>query len=270
MQLHFHKYQGTGNDFILIDDRREQFDPRRQDLVARLCHRRFGIGADGLILLRNAADADFEMVYFNADGRPSTLCGNGGRCIVRFAHKLGLFDTHTTFRAADGLHSAFLEGGVIHLHMQDVRDIQTGQGYHFVHTGSPHHVQFVRQLEDFPVFEEGKKIRHHERYRQIGGTNANFVEVLAEPFSLFVRTFERGVEDETYSCGTGVTAAALAAFPQAASATIEVRTLGGELAVSFVRSGGLYHDIYLIGPAQEVFEGDIAVPDPADARIHWA
>jgi diaminopimelate epimerase len=254
MTFKFHKYQGTGNDFIMIDHREAFFPKADRDLIAQLCHRRFGIGADGLILLENCEGYDFRMVYFNADGSEGSMCGNGGRCTVKFAHALGLFDTHTRFMAVDGEHEAFLEGKNIHLKMIPVNEIEKQVDYYFLNTGSPHFVQFVNDLPGFAVVEEGRKIRYNQRFAQVG-TNVNFVEQVADN-ELFVRTYERGVEDETYSCGTGVTACALVSSERGLSSPIKIKTLGGELQVSFNKIGNEFNNIYLAGPAEKVFEGE--------------
>ncbi|MEH0158571.1 diaminopimelate epimerase [Limibacter armeniacum] len=254
MKLTFYKYQGTGNDFVMIDDRNEQFDINDQKLVELLCHRRFGVGADGLILLRNHTEHDFEMVYFNADGKVGSMCGNGGRCTVHFAHFLGLFNNSTTFWAADGLHEAFIEDGLVHLKMNAPAEIEQGDDYFFMDTGSPHYVQFLPEVMELDVFKEGRNIRYNDRFKATG-TNVNFVEQTA-PQSLTVRTYERGVEDETLSCGTGVTACAIAASLQGASSPVAVKVMGGQLQVSFDKEGEQYSNVFLIGPAQMVFKGE--------------
>ncbi len=257
-QLHFHKYQGTGNDFIIFDDRDQTF-PANPSLVARLCHRRFGIGADGLMLLQNHPGYDFRMVYFNADGNPSTMCGNGGRCLVKFAQSLGLFETETTFLAVDGPHEAQVREGLVHLKMMDVNGVRREAEYDFLNTGSPHYVTFVDNVRETDVTGRGRRIRYNDHFGPNGGTNVNFVEVL-EDNALFVRTYERGVEDETYSCGTGVTACALAASYRHLVSPVRIKTLGGDLRVSFRQtSEDAFTDVYLIGPAEKVFEGEIVV-----------
>ena len=258
MNISFYKYQGTGNDFVLIDNRTNIFDRERRDIVAQVCHRRFGIGADGFILLQNKEDYDFEMVYYNADGNESTMCGNGGRCIVQFAHDLGVIGNSTRFLAVDGAHDAQVKDGLVYLHMIDVTNVNyLDDKTFFLNTGSPHYVKNVSGIEQFPIVEQGKAVRYSDAFAP-GGTNVNFMEMQDD--ILFVRTYERGVEDETYSCGTGVTAAAIAASKLGASVPVAVKTLGGNLQVSFSQSGdNTYSDIYLIGPAKRVFEGEIDV-----------
>jgi diaminopimelate epimerase len=261
ISIQFSKYQGTGNDFIMIDDRAEQF-PVNQSLIEFLCHRRFGIGADGLILLRNAKGYDFRMVYFNADGREGSMCGNGGRCTVRFAQDLGLFEENTTFIAVDGEHKAAACEDEIFLNMSHVSgSAQDGSDY-FLNTGSPHYVTFVEDIEAVDVVADGKAIRYGDVYGPKGGTNVNFAQVLDEQ-SLYVRTYERGVEDETYSCGTGVTACALMAYQHLGMVEpINIKTKGGNLRVSFVaQADGSFDSIYLIGPAVKVFEGVFSIED---------
>lgn len=260
MTYNFSKYQGTGNDFVMIDDRAnpgrtEPFPQHDQALIARLCDRRFGIGADGLILLQNHPDFDFRMVYFNADGAEGSMCGNGGRCIVRFAHDLGLFTMHTRFMAVDGEHEATVADGLISLRMSSVQQIDTTPDYSFTNTGSPHVVLFVNDLANHDVAGIGQKLRYSDAFAPTG-TNVNFVQTEPDG-TLFVRTYERGVEDETYSCGTGVTAAALVANRQFGMASpVSIRTLGGNLGVAFVVSEAAgYELIDLIGPAEKVFEG---------------
>ncbi len=257
--MDFSKYQGTGNDFILIDDRAELFPADNQALVAQLCHRRFGIGADGLILLRKDPDYDFRMIYFNADGAEGSMCGNGGRCIVRFAHDLGLFGRETRFRAVDGEHVAVVCEEDIFLKMGEVSSPAEHAPYHFLNTGSPHVVTFTDDLTALDIVSDGRAIRYADAF-QPGGTNVNFTQVLDDN-TLFVRTYERGVEDETYSCGTGVTAAALIAHRQFQMPDpVFIQTLGGNLRVSFeARPDGSFTNVYLIGPAKRVFAGQLTL-----------
>ncbi|MCS6820309.1 MAG: diaminopimelate epimerase [Microscillaceae bacterium] len=255
--IYFHKYQGTGNDFIVIDNRSQTIRLNEQQ-IAFLCHRRFGIGADGLILIQSKPHYDFEMVYFNANGQEGSMCGNGGRCAVKFAQSLGIFEKRTTFWAIDGEHEAFIQQDSIHLLMQNVTEIERNSIFYFLNTGSPHYVQWVTNLQQFDVLTHGKSIRYNERFGE-KGTNVNFIEQVGEN-QLFVRTYERGVENETYSCGTGVTAAALIAhIERNMQSPIQVQTLGGELAVSFEKHGNSFTQIYLIGKAEKVFEGQIVL-----------
>ncbi|WP_299685401.1 diaminopimelate epimerase [uncultured Dokdonia sp.] len=259
MTIPFKKYQGTGNDFVIVDNRHLFFPKDDTKLIATLCDRKFGIGADGLILLENHDEVDFTMVYYNADGKQSSMCGNGGRCIVAFAKALQIIDAETTFMAIDGLHEASVtENGIVHLKMQDVSTITTTSTYSFLDTGSPHHIQFAENLSVLNVKEEGARIRYSELYGT-AGSNINFVS--QEETNVFaVRTYERGVEDETLSCGTGVTAVALAMHHQGKTNAnqIQLAVEGGVLEVSFEKEAEGYRNIFLIGPATYVFEGEIA------------
>lgn len=256
MEIEFYKYQGTGNDFIMIDNRKMKFNPENTSLVKEMCDRRFGIGGDGLILLQNDPRLDFKMVYFNSDGNQSSMCGNGGRCIVQFASDLNVIDKKTTFMAVDGEHDAFLKDGLVHLKMIDVPEVEKLGNDFFLNTGSPHYIQFVNNVEAFPVYAEGYKIRNNDRFKK-EGTNVNFVQKLDEK-NIWVRTYERGVEDETFSCGTGVTAAAIAASFSYFNSPIHVKTLGGELQVSFQKKDDKFSDVFLSGPAKRVFKGSIS------------
>lgn len=257
MEISFYKYQGTGNDFIMVDDRSDLFPEKDLSLVQKLCDRRFGIGSDGLILIRTKEGFDFEMVYFNADGSQS-MCGNGARCAVAFSRFLGIIGDDTNFYAIDGPHRATVVGSVVELGMSPVLSLaNVGQDF-FVDTGSPHHVRFVDKVEEFPVFEEGKKIRNSERYLP-KGTNVNFVSPLGSD-EIQVRTYERGVENETLSCGTGVTACALVFGFQNGLSEVKIKTPGGNLRVRFSENpDGSFQQIQLIGPAEQVFEGKIEI-----------
>jgi diaminopimelate epimerase len=260
MQINFLKYQGTGNDFIIIDNRDNRFDSENNSLVEKLCHRRFGIGADGLMLLQNVQGYDFEMVYFNSDGKESSMCGNGGRCIVEFARGLGLVKDKAFFLASDGEHEALVKPGFISLKMNNVSKVEMGASYAYLNTGSPHYVAFVNDIEHYNVFEKGKEIRYSERFKT-EGTNVNFVE--KQYNDLFVRTYERGVEAETFSCGTGVTAAAMVAALKSVSTAqdyCDIKTLGGNLKVKFNRHpDNSFTDVWLEGPATFVFKGEINI-----------
>ena len=260
MKIKFSKYQGTGNDFVMIDNRRGEFPKGNIKLIAQLCDRRFGIGADGLLLLEDDLTADFRMVYYNSDGNESSMCGNGGRCIVAFAKKLNVFEgSATSFIAVDGLHHAtLLLDGIVSLQMKDVEAITIDEGYVFMNTGSPHHVMMVEELESFDVKKEGAQIRYSDLYGS-KGSNVNFVKQLGENhFAL--RTYERGVEDETLSCGTGATATAIAMFAtnRTSSKQIRLDVEGGKLEVSFEIYNNVYTNVLLQGPAAFVYEGEIA------------
>ncbi|MFD1315795.1 diaminopimelate epimerase [Namhaeicola litoreus] len=257
MEINFYKYQGTGNDFILIDNRELQFPSTDYDLVQKLCHRQFGIGADGLMLLERSDRADFKMIYYNADGKIGSMCGNGGRCIVAFAHQLGLIENNTCFEAPDGLHQAQIKNNWVTLEMSDVDEIKVFNDYVFLDTGSPHHVCFKMNLEETDVYQEGKLIRNGAPYFE-KGTNVNFVEIISEN-ELKVRTYERGVENETLSCGTGVTASAISAahLNHTKKLPLKIQTLGGNLEINFFqdKEQSLYKNITLSGPATFVFKG---------------
>ena len=256
MQLEFYKYQGTGNDFVVIDDRMHQFDVTDEQKIRTICDRRKGIGADGLMLLRNHADVDFEMLYFNADGKEGSMCGNGGRCLVDFAHYLGIIEDDCTFIAIDGLHEAKWTKESVALKMIDVCEVEVNEDFVYLDTGSPHYVQFVKDLENYPVFEQGKSIRYNERFKH-NGTNVNFVET--QGTACAVRTYERGVENETLACGTGVTAVAIAAYETNKNLDnpLSISVLGGILKVSFEEVNGVYKNVWLIGPAKQVFKGSM-------------
>ncbi len=254
MEFTFYKYQGTGNDFVIIDNREEFFPKENIELVAKICDRRFGVGADGLLLLEKHPTADFKMVYFNSDGNLSSMCGNGGRCIAHFAKFLGIISEKTTFEAVDGLHEATVKNDWVSLKMNDVETINVSENYTFLNTGSPHHVEMVSQLADFDVFNNGSTIRNKIYGKE--GANVNFVE--QQDDAIFsVRTFERGVEDETLSCGTGVTAVAIAMFHigKTTHNNITLKTPGGQLQVRFQKIDSQYKNVYLEGPATQVFKG---------------
>ncbi len=254
MQLKCYKYQGTGNDFVIIDNR-EKTISLTVEQIRLLCDRRFGIGADGLMLLELEPGIDFKMVYFNSDGNESSMCGNGGRCITAFAKQLGIITSEAKFLAIDGMHEAKIMADSVSLKMNDVRDIEVGDDYFYLNTGSPHYVKFVKDIETFDVVVEGKKIRYSDRFKA-EGTNVNFIE--RTEHELFVRTYERGVEDETLSCGTGVTAAALVAGFKGLSTdkkNCRIKTLGGNLNVKFEKVlENTFYNIWLEGPALFVFE----------------
>jgi diaminopimelate epimerase len=258
--MDFFKYHGTGNDFILIDNRDESILFSEED-IAKLCHRRFGIGADGLILLNSSEKFDFDMRYFNADGKEGTMCGNGGRCIVAFAQKLGLISKKCSFNSIDGIHNALIlketqDTIYVSLQMKDVQHHKLIDGNIFMDTGSPHYVIFSDDVSGMDVFQKGKKLRNDNKFNP-EGTNVNFIEIQEK--GIFVRTFERGVEDETLSCGTGVTASALAFAieNEKNKGNIEIKTRGGRLNVKFEKNKNSFSNIWLEGPAQMVFSGKI-------------
>lgn len=275
MKIIFHKYHGAGNDFIMVDNRTQLLPRHSPELYAQWCHRRFGIGADGVILLQNHAEYDFEMVYYNADGCEGSMCGNGGRCIAAFAKQLEIVQEKMFFWAADGLHAALLNDRptMVSIQMKDVVAIQQySKNDWILNTGSPHYVRFVNHLAQIDVLTEGRLVRNAPNFSK-EGINVNFVEI-NNPFHLKVATYERGVEDETYACGTGVVACCIAAYchvqssirpksdNEATTHQYEVETKGGPLSVSFKHSKPdnhtlLFSDIWLTGGATHVFSGQI-------------
>jgi len=260
MKIHFHKYQGTGNDFIILDNRDNKYSGLRTHQIHDMCDRRTGIGADGLMMLNTKDGYDFEMKYFNADGREGSMCGNGGRCMVKFAYNLGIHRNEYKFLAVDGEHEAEIDtDGTVSLKMKDVNTILKKQGDFILNTGSPHYIKLVNDVMETDVYEKGRDIRYSKDFEQ-EGINVNFVEQAGDD-KIIVRTYERGVEDETYSCGTGVTAAALVCYHNENGFNdVEVKTLGGSLNVEFDRSeDGSYSNIWLCGPAEKVFEGTIEI-----------
>jgi diaminopimelate epimerase len=261
MQLNFHKYQGTGNDFILADNRKHEYSSLTTDQIRSLCDRRFGIGADGLMLLNTKEGYDFEMKYYNADGREGSMCGNGGRCMVKFAWHLGMHRDLYKFIASDGEHEAEIDmDGIVSLRMKDVERIQKIHGDFILNTGSPHYVKLVDDVMNLDVYKKGRDIRFSKDY-ELEGINVNFVEQSNSVDKILVRTYERGVEDETYSCGTGVTAAAIVCFHNENGFNdVEVKTLGGNLTVEYDRlDDEKFVNIWLCGPAEKVYEGKVDV-----------
>ncbi len=257
----FYKYQGAGNDFVIIDNQNEQFPRQNFKQIKHICDRKFGVGADGFMLLETSQQADFKMTYHNADGKLGSMCGNGGRCIVAFAKFIGLIDNSTTFEASNSIYQATIENNEVRLKMNDLttRDIQVYPDHVFLNTGSPHHVALVDDLDNFPVYTQGQKIRHGAPYFE-EGTNVNFIEQLNNN-TLKIRTFERGVENETLACGTGVTAAAIASHftKKIEDNHIFVKAIGGNLSVSFELDQNHYKNIILSGPATYVFKGEIEI-----------
>ncbi len=260
MTIEFYKYQGTGNDFVILDNRDHTYDTLTTVQVKQICNRRFGIGADGLMLLNNHPELDFEMIYFNADGNPSTMCGNGGRCLVKFAQHQGMHKVTYRFMAIDGVHEADIDmHHIVRLKMLDVNTVEYHSGYAILNTGSPHFVKFANNVKNIDVLETGRDIRYSKPFKE-AGINVNFVETTDDD-AIFVRTYERGVEDETLSCGTGVTASALMNAHNANGFNrVEVKTAGGNLSVEYTKiDDEHFEDIWLCGPAELVFKGTIDI-----------
>jgi len=258
MNIAFNKYQGAGNDFIIIDNRKTLINPGDHVLINRLCDRRFGIGADGLILISGHDKADFEMKYFNSDGKLGSMCGNGGRCTAHFARKWDITGNSQKFMAFDGLHKAEVSDDTVRLQMADVNEYKIIDGSYFINTGSPHYVVFTSDIDQMDVNEEGKRLRWSKKFEP-GGTNVNFVEVNKN--GLYLRTFERGVEEETLACGTGVTASAIASVLKGhfGTGSVNVRARGGNLKVEFDVKNEKVTNVWLTGPATFVFEGIIKI-----------
>jgi diaminopimelate epimerase len=255
MRIHFYKYQATGNDFVMIDNRSGEYSFSTEQ-IKKICDRKFGVGADGVMLIEKHPSLDFNLVYYNSDGSQS-LCGNGSRAAMHFASFLGVVNGRASFHAYDGRHDAeLLPSEIVRLKMNDTDDV-TALGNDFeINTGSPHLIKFVENVKEFPVFEKGHKIRYSDLYKE-KGINVNFVELLPNN-TIFVRTYERGVENETLSCGTGVTAAAIAASQKGYTSPVSVKALGGDLSVEFkIGQPGTFQDIFLVGPAKMVFQGDL-------------
>ncbi|MDR9488420.1 diaminopimelate epimerase [Salibacter sp.] len=260
MKVTFYKYHGTGNDFVLIDDRKNEFPADNAELIGKLCERRFGIGADGLMLLRNHPTLDFEMIYFNSDGRYSSMCGNGGRCIVAFAKFLGIIENQTTFMAVDGEHKAQFSGNWVELQMNAKSAVEERDGDYVLDTGSPHFIHFQNaEISNADLNKYVEEIRFGAEFKE-EGININLVQPVGEVLNM--RTYERGVEDETFSCGTGVTAVAISnAFRKKQDGKIDqpIKARGGDLSVSFEKNGNEISNIWLKGPAEQVFKGEVEI-----------
>ena len=254
MIFEFYKYQATGNDFIIIDDREELFDIDDSNLIKSLCERKMGVGADGLILLRNHKNYDFEMIYFNSDGNQSTLCGNGARCIVSFANTLDIISSKSTFLAIDGLHQANIYDKSVSIKFNDIKTIQIDNGNYIVDSGSPHFITFKDNIENLDVESEGRSIRNMDKFSR-DGINVNFVSL---GDSIRIRTYERGVESETLSCGTGAVAASIALFFSGLfeDNEVDLQTNGGLLSVTFDEFNGVFKNIWLTGEANLVYIGE--------------
>jgi len=263
MRIPFYKYQGTGNDFVVIDQRRKKYiDSTNVALINNLCNRRFGIGGDGLMLLTKskAECVDFTMTYFNADGNLGSMCGNGGRCLTAFAHSKKIFESHCVFDAVDGLHEAnFNSDETVSLKFIDVDTVEIGDGFFVLNTGSPHYVVFVEDLNDINVFDNGQQIRYSERFAR-EGINVNFCQIL-DTNKLRIATYERGVENETFSCGTGIVATVLSySIKSGNTNTVAVETKGGNLSIAFNKINETrFNNIWLTGPAVKSFEGYVEV-----------
>ncbi|MEO6404741.1 MAG: diaminopimelate epimerase [Ferruginibacter sp.] len=260
MRIKFYKYQGTGNDFVILDNRDERYSLLNTKQVKRLCDRRFGIGADGLMMMNKIEGYDFEMIYYNANGKSSSMCGNGGRCLVRFAHQMGLHKYTYSFLAVDGPHEAEIDNNnIIRLKMKDVDDLEEHSTYAILNTGSPHFVKFASDIHNVDVIESGRDIRNSKKFAK-EGINVDFVETIGED-KIYVRTYERGVEDETLSCGTGVTAAAIVnAHNDRGFNRVEVQTPGGNLSVEYNKVDDRnFTNVWLCGPAELVYTGEIEI-----------
>lgn len=258
MTINFYKYQGTGNDFVLVDNRSQEIHPNQKlDIVKKMCERRFGIGSDGMIFIENSIDSDFYMDFYNPDGSQS-FCGNGSRCAVAFAYSLGMIEKICSFHAFDGEHYAQIgENNIVKVKMKDSSEITTHQEDYFIHTGSPHYVSFKTNKN---IIEFGREIRYSDFFAKNGGTNVNLVKE-ENVKAIQIQTYERGVENETFSCGTGATACALifAHKNKFEKGVIDVKVKGGDLKVSFEKSAQIYTNIWLEGPAKYVFKGEITI-----------
>lgn len=259
MNIIFHKYQGTGNDFIILDNRKQSYSLLTTEHIKYLCGRHFGIGADGLMLLNTIEGYDFEMKYYNADGKESSMCGNGGRCIAQFAYTHQIIHKKCRFIAIDGEHEAIIENNNwIKLKMKDVSGVIKENNNFIIDTGSPHYIKCVENINNINVVEEGRKIRYNKAFEKVG-INVNFVETKGDK-NIFVRTYERGVENETLSCGTGVVASALISAHTIGFNKIDIETLGGNLTVECNKIDDThFKEIWLCGPATFVFAGSIEI-----------
>lgn len=262
MKIKFYKYQATGNDFIIIDAREENLVLEKKD-IQFLCDRHFGIGSDGLIIFGNSDKADFSMQFFNPDGSGGMMCGNGGRSIVKFASDKGVISDSCSFIAPDGLHFATINNDIISLKMVNPTLFQAHQDGYYINTGTSHFVVFEEDLNKINIIEKGRSIRYDERFSHYNGCNVNFVEEISLN-NIRIRTYERGVEDETLACGTGICAAALTYSIEKGlkngKHTINISAKGGDLQVEFEKkSDNSLSEVYLIGTANSVFEGEIEI-----------
>lgn len=260
MRLMFSKYEGAGNDFVLIYDRGCMFPTGDASLISKICDRRFGVGGDGLMLLRPSTKLDFKMIYFNSDGHEGSMCGNGGRCFAAFARDMGLLEEETAirFEAMDGIHEAVFEDKYVRLKMKDVDKVEkSGQGF-FVNTGSPHYVELLNSWNNIDFVADAGKIRNSQEFAP-EGVNVNMAVKIAEN-TLENRTFERGVEDETLACGTGSVALALCADSLGlVKSPVSIKMPGGNLWVSYIKEENMYKEVWLKGEANFVFQGQVEV-----------
>jgi len=262
MKIEFWKFQGNGNDFVILDGRLHHPELLTEQ-IKFICDRHYGIGADGLMILDNDPQTEFEMIYYNADGHLSSMCGNGGRCIAAFAYMMKIVGKKSIFKAFDGIHTALINGEIkkdksfdVSLSMNDISMIIKENDFYVINSGSPHYVEFVKKVAEIDVVKEGRNTRYSERFSP-KGINVNFVEISNN--RIFVRTYERGVEDETLSCGTGVTASAIATYLETGKKEFSIHTTGGEFSVNFNEENGQFSSVWLNGPAELVFKGSINV-----------
>ncbi|MEJ6777255.1 MAG: diaminopimelate epimerase [Crocinitomicaceae bacterium] len=256
MNIFFSKYQGTGNDFVMIDNMSGLYNSLSIAQIKFLCNRKLGVGADGLIKLSRKEGFDFEVEYFNADGSQS-FCGNGARCSVSFARSIGIIEAETSFYAIDGSHKAFIKDENIRLEMLSVNDYEMVENDYLLDTGSPHYIHLVEDLDDENIVDYGHSIRYSDRFNE-HGINVNTMAIVSDN-EVNVATYERGVEDETLSCGTGVAACVLAfmVIKNQNNSEVIINTKGGVLKVTAQRNKKEFTDIWLTGPATFVFDGSI-------------
>ncbi len=257
MWIDFTKYHGAGNDFVIINkEHNPEFPDEDQELISQMCDRHFGIGADGLITIDKCQEADFRMIYYNADGQPGSLCGNGTRCAVHYAHSLKWFGVSGQVLAADGLHKAYYrDADFIEIQMNDPNILTFSQTEIVIDTGSPHYIEWVDRYNGLDLFSRGRTIRYSAPFKK-AGINVNFVLDRGEDIE--VRTYERGVEDMTLACGTGCTAAAIAwaiKNNMSGPVSLPVKVPGGQLQVRFNMISNKPVEIWLGGPAVKVFKG---------------
>ena len=256
MIIKFYKYHGAGNDFIIVDDRLPNHSFSKNK-IKEICDRKTGVGSDGFILLRNHEKYDFEMIYYNSDGKISSMCGNGGRCIVHFAYYLKIIKKYTIFLAVDGPHEAkIIKNTIVILKMNNVDEIIKCKYYTFIYSGSPHHIIEKSKINLIDVRLIGSKIRNSQSYSP-NGVNVNFIKKISSE-EFIIRTYERGVEDETLSCGSGAVASAIAMHNRGRTSNnkIKIKTLGGDLIICFTFNK-TYSDVTLEGPVKQVFKGEI-------------